>query len=71
MAQILIDEEWCKGCYLCLHYCKKEIFGKSKKRNARGYSLPQILAPEKCTSCKSCELICPELAISVQKEKER
>jgi len=71
MAHILIDEEWCKGCFLCLHYCRKEIFGKSKKRNTRGYSLPQISSPEHCTSCRSCEFICPEFAITVEKEKER
>ncbi len=71
MIRILIDEEWCKGCFLCLHYCKKKIFGKSKKRNAKGYPLPQVLASEECTLCKSCEFICPELAVSVEKEEKR
>jgi 2-oxoglutarate ferredoxin oxidoreductase subunit delta len=70
MIHIAIDEEWCKGCYLCIHYCPKKIFAKSKRRNLRGYTLPQLTGPENCTSCKSCEFICPELAITVGNERE-
>ncbi len=68
MVHILIDEEWCKGCYLCVHNCKKKIFTRSKRRNARGYTLPELAAPKDCTFCKTCELICPELAVTVEKE---
>ena len=70
MIHIAIDEEWCKGCYLCIHYCPKKIFAKSKRRNPRGYTLPQLTGPEDCTFCKSCEFICPELAITVENERE-
>jgi 2-oxoglutarate ferredoxin oxidoreductase subunit delta len=70
MANIVIDEEWCKGCYLCLHYCPKRIFVKSKRRNSRGYTLPQLTALEDCTTCKTCEFICPEFAITAEKWKE-
>jgi 2-oxoglutarate ferredoxin oxidoreductase subunit delta len=69
-AHITIDEEWCKGCYLCVHYCKKKVFAKSKKRNVRGYTLPQITIPEDCTLCKNCEYICPEFAVTVEKGQE-
>ena len=70
MVNIVIDEEWCKGCYLCVHFCPKKIFGKSKRRNGRGiYPAPVDRLSENCSSCKSCELICPELAITVEKEK--
>jgi 2-oxoglutarate ferredoxin oxidoreductase subunit delta len=70
MVNIVIDEEWCKGCYLCVHSCPKKIFGKSKRRNGRGYTLPQLTALENCSSCKSCEFTCPEFAITVEKERE-
>ena len=70
MAHIVIDEEWCKGCYLCVHYCKRKILSKSKRRNVRGYTLPQIAAPEDCTFCKNCEFICLELAVTVEKGEE-
>jgi len=68
MVSILIDEEWCKGCYLCVHSCSKQVFSKSRRRNPRGYTLPELAALEKCTCCKSCEFICPEFAITVEKE---
>ncbi len=69
MAHILIDEQWCKGCYLCVHYCKKKIFIKSKRRNTRGYTLPELDSPEGCTLCRTCEWICPELVVTVEKEE--
>lgn len=70
MTNIAIDEEWCKGCYLCVHRCPKKVFGKSKRRNPRGYTLPQLATVENCTACRSCELLCPELAITVEKEQD-
>jgi len=63
---ITIDEQYCKGCYLCSHYCPKKIIKPSEKRNSKGYIIPYISEPDTCTRCKSCELICPELAITVK-----
>lgn len=61
-----IDGTYCKGCYLCAHNCPKKIIGQSNNRNAKGYIIPYITSPEECTNCKTCELICPELAIVVE-----
>ncbi|WP_368731557.1 4Fe-4S dicluster domain-containing protein [Calderihabitans maritimus] len=61
-----IDEQYCKGCFLCLHYCPKKVIGKSKKINGKGYTLPYIANPDACTMCRTCELICPELAVTVE-----
>lgn len=63
---IVIDEKYCKGCALCLHFCKKKVFEISKKTNSKGYSLPCVVIPEKCSACKTCERICPEFAITVE-----
>jgi 2-oxoglutarate ferredoxin oxidoreductase subunit delta len=68
MVTILIDEEWCRGCYLCVHFCAKKVLSRSRRRNPKGYTLPELTALEKCTGCESCEFICPELAITVEKE---
>jgi 2-oxoglutarate ferredoxin oxidoreductase subunit delta len=63
---VIIDELYCKGCYLCSHYCPKKIIKPSGKRNGKGYIIPCMAEPEACTKCKTCELICPELALTVE-----
>lgn len=61
-----IDERYCKGCFLCIHYCPKKIIGKSTKINGKGYTLPYVVNPEECSKCKTCELVCPDLVITVE-----
>ena len=61
-----IDERYCKGCFLCIHYCPKKIIGKSAKINGKGYTLPYVVNPEECSKCKTCELVCPDLVITVE-----
>lgn len=66
MVDIIIDEQYCKGCELCMHYCPKQILKKSGRRNAKGYVPPMAVDPEQCSNCRTCELICPELAITLE-----
>lgn len=61
-----INEFYCKGCYLCAHNCPKQIIAPSSKRNGKGYVVPFVASPEECSNCKTCELICPEMAIVVE-----
>ncbi|KJR99637.1 MAG: hypothetical protein VR68_08905 [Peptococcaceae bacterium BRH_c4a] len=63
---VIIDNNYCKGCFLCMHYCPKKIIDKSTNINGKGYAVPYIANPEECSNCKTCELICPELAITVE-----
>jgi 2-oxoglutarate ferredoxin oxidoreductase subunit delta len=67
---IKIIEDLCKGCEYCIEICPEEIFIKSKKLNQRGYSIPEIKNSNSCTYCKRCELICPEMAINIEKEEK-
>lgn len=63
--KVTIDEDFCKGCDICVDFCPKEVFAKSDEINPRGYYQPKITAEEKCSGCKLCELLCPELAIVI------
>lgn len=67
---VTIDEQYCKGCSLCIHYCPKKVLDKSNTINGKGYTIPFVKKPEECTQCKTCELICPELAINAGGEAE-
>ncbi|MGC8642188.1 MAG: ATP-binding protein [Isosphaeraceae bacterium] len=56
--EIKIRVSWCKGCGLCVFYCKPEAI-------AMNGAVPCVVAAEKCTRCLQCEMICPDFAIQV------
>jgi 2-oxoglutarate ferredoxin oxidoreductase subunit delta len=60
-----IDERICKGCGLCVYYCPQEVLAISKRRNAKGYNVAEVVAAEDCVACRLCEMACPDLAIFV------
>jgi 2-oxoglutarate ferredoxin oxidoreductase subunit beta len=37
-----------------------------KDINAKGYFYPQVVAADRCTGCRHCALVCPDLAIQVE-----
>jgi len=65
---LYIDEKLCKGCGLCVYYCPKGVLEMSDRRNEKGYNVVEVAHPEKCNSCKLCEISCPDFAIYVVKE---
>jgi 2-oxoglutarate ferredoxin oxidoreductase subunit delta len=57
--------DWCKGCYFCLKVCPVEgIFSQSGEIGSKGFK-PVEVHPPGCTGCLLCELLCPDLAITV------
>ncbi|MBD3213114.1 MAG: 4Fe-4S dicluster domain-containing protein [Candidatus Lokiarchaeota archaeon] len=68
--KIKIKEEYCKGCGFCVEICPKNILKQNSKSNLKGYILPEVIDREECIFCKKCELICPEIAISIIREEE-
>lgn len=67
---VVIDKEYCKGCNLCIAVCKPGALSEGGERNAKSYLVPDH-DPEKCVACGTCEITCPEMAITVTKEKEK
>lgn len=68
ISAILIDDQFCKGCHLCIQMCPKKLFSRGEKRSRGGYRMPDISDVESCSGCLLCEMTCPDLAITVQKE---
>jgi len=66
---ILIDEQYCKGCFLCIAVCPKKVLARGEKRSRAGYSMPQVENLGACISCALCEMTCPDLALTVVQEK--
>jgi 2-oxoglutarate ferredoxin oxidoreductase subunit delta len=69
MVKIYINEDYCKGCNLCLHFCPKNVLETSTKLSKRGFSTPVVAYIENCNACGVCELFCPDFAIVIEKEE--
>jgi 2-oxoglutarate ferredoxin oxidoreductase subunit delta len=71
-GRIVIDEELCKGCYLCISVCPNEVISISEKLNHQGYYPSETnndsSEGNKCTGCAMCATICPDVAIEVYRD---
>jgi len=67
MGKVVINEERCKGCQLCIEVCPKRLLVIAESINSFGYQPVKIEGEEKCTGCALCAVICPDLAIEVYK----
>lgn len=65
MSKVIIDEDRCKGCGLCIHFCPKGALTMSDRFNAKGHHPVTLTNEEKCTSCGICGIMCPDVAIEV------
>lgn len=70
MSKIIIYDQICKGCLLCVNSCKFGVLEKSDVRGKQGYLMPRVAAPENCRACHICELVCPDVAIEVMEDEK-
>lgn len=71
MSNISISEDRCKGCEMCISACHKHVIEMSTEINQQGYFYAHAAHPEKCTACKLCAVVCPEVGIEVEKKGEK
>lgn len=68
MPNIIIDEDRCKGCGLCISVCPRQLITMSKSKiNQNGYFVAQVEDISGCTGCTSCAMMCPDVAITVER----
>ncbi len=67
MAKVTIDEEKCKGCGLCVHFCPKKVLELKKELNLKGYNPAVPVRGEDCIGCAICATMCPDCVITVEK----
>ncbi len=67
MATVIIDQERCKGCGLCLEVCPVKILSFSPRVNEKGVHPARAESPDRCSGCKLCVTICPDVAITIIK----
>jgi len=66
-VRLIIDEEMCKGCGLCVSVCPRRAMGLANHINSRGFHPAAPLYLDKCTACAQCALMCPEVCITILK----
>jgi len=67
---IEVKEDWCKGCNICIDRCPVNALEESDKLNKKGIRPPTLKKENECNFCRLCELLCPDLAISVYPDKD-
>lgn len=66
---VTINEEFCKGCGLCVKFCPTGALGIARHTNDRGFHPAAFLHPEKCVGCADCALMCPDACIKIVRSK--
>lgn len=67
MIQAKINQEFCKGCGLCIYVCKKDVLEMGDGLNSKGSNYVIQKNPQNCIGCKACSTMCPEGAIELYK----
>jgi NAD-dependent dihydropyrimidine dehydrogenase PreA subunit len=63
-AEVVVFDNWCKGCGLCVAFCPRGVL------EMNGSGKVHVIAPERCTACQWCETHCPDFAIVVRRVDE-
>jgi len=56
---LLITEDWCKGCGICVEFCPKNVLEIKNE-------VVSIIDIDRCIKCGLCELRCPDYAIYLE-----
>ena len=66
--RVRIIRERCKGCHLCIHFCKNDVLCAEEEVNAHGYFSAAVKDGADCVGCTFCYLVCPDMAVEIEKE---
>ena len=67
---IFIDDRYCKGCGICVHFCPKHVLKVAEQVNSRGFYVPVVVNGTACGQCSQCKLLCPDFAIFLIEEEQ-
>ncbi|MCL3778917.1 4Fe-4S dicluster domain-containing protein [Prolixibacteraceae bacterium JC049] len=62
---VVVDNEACKGCDLCVVACPHDVLSLHKNVNGKGYHYSHMSNPEACVGCSACAMVCPDSCITV------
>lgn len=62
---VVVDNEKCKGCKLCVVACPYGVLSLNKEVNSKGYHYSYMENPEACIGCTNCGMVCPDSCLTV------
>ena len=66
MGKVVVNENRCKGCELCIDTCPHGLLSLGQRLNKSGYHVICVNDEQnKCTGCALCARICPDVALEV------
>jgi len=63
--RVVILEDHCKSCGLCVDVCPKQALRLAVRLNKLGMNPAEALDDPPCTGCGNCLLMCPDTAIQL------
>jgi 2-oxoglutarate ferredoxin oxidoreductase subunit delta len=63
MARIVLRDDRCRACELCIHACPRGLLVLAETLNKDGHHPVRLTDEEACTGCAMCALMCPHVAI--------
>lgn len=66
-GRVIVHQERCKECSLCINSCPYSVLGFSKGINSKGFHPVEPMYPEKCTGCTLCAVICPDVVLTIER----
>lgn len=71
LGAVVINEDRCKGCALCVDACPKDVLALAERKvNVHGYSYVEAIKADECIGCASCGIVCPDGCITVYRKKK-
>lgn len=69
---IVVNDDRCKGCGICVEFCPKNVLQLSERINIMGYHPVELISEDApCTGCGTCALMCPDWVITVFRETKK
>ena len=69
-GMVIVSEDRCKGCGLCVGFCPQEILQMAQGRfNVKGHHPVEVTDPDACTGCTMCATICPDVVFTVYRRR--
>lgn len=68
-GSVVVNNERCKGCELCVVSCPSNVLAMSKQVNAKGYNYAYMANEDICIGCANCGIVCPDGCITVYRVK--
>ena len=68
MPKVVVLNEYCKSCGLCINICPRKVLSVGEKPNAKGYYYVAVTASDQCVGCGLCATMCPDMALEIFKD---